>query len=1077
MTPLNSRKGGRVDICLLDDEIRDDNDDDDDRLFMQVDLDKLAAEHRSKKIKTYTPEPEPEAEVEAEAPAVAVPKPAAPKPIVGKAAVAKAAAIVLPAAGARPVAAVAAAAPAREEEGSMMELLSVSRELVQIGKSLDSALFRDDNDLAQIESLASRQRTLFDRFEMIDRKMSGTGGGGGIARPNQTFFAPSKQQQSNVYHNPQLDEPDFQPPDYEQPGSDEPSYSFAQSSSLASSRDKLQMQNYQQSFDDQEHHEDWFQADGPSVTVYKANSNRFSDDNPLPQYDSAPLPPPPPASVAPPSRPSSIVTSTMRQSSELPSTDPKSAAYWDNVNFPTVKAMRKVREDVFGHSEWRKNQLGIINATLAKKDVFVLMPTGGGKSLTYQLPGMCSNGMTVVISPLLSLIVDQVKGLAQVDVSAMSISGTTPASVRNEVFDEMCNAQRGQVMLTKFLFVTPEMVSASQKLQSCLSQLARKDLLDRFVIDEAHCISQWGHDFRPEYQKLTSLRRDFPNVPIMALTATATTQVKADIIRNLSIPDCIIFEQSFNRPNLLYEVRKKQPKTTVKDIAEWITQKHPRESGICYCLSRKDCEVVAKGLTDAGLCAAHYHAEMSPEEREKVHLGWLRNDILVICATIAFGMGINKPDVRFVVHHSMPKSLEGLYQEAGRAGRDGLQSHCVVYFSYADKARLQNMTQKGRKSMDSYETLRGHLAGITRVVEYCENQIDCRRQLVLQYFNEQFDPSLCNGTCDNCERQGAVVEVEVTQHIRNLVEMVEDLAANRSRITVLQLVDLYRGSSSKALEKFHPSSIRHYGAGKAELTKADAERAIHIAIRDGILDERVEGSDYGGLTSYVFAPGNWRAKMGVRYRAVIRIRKETAASRKQKKEAEKTDLHPILTERLKQWRKQQFDTGNVANISEAQITEIVEKLPTGIVALAAISGMGVVRANKFGRSLLEVVVGYMREHGIEEPRASQSEAQPSAKKQKKTPAKKAETAPTAKQDLKQADRQTISKKTAARQSPAPPPPPPAASAPKLFQRSAAPPMPPSPAVPKGGGIVQMSNRKGQPGTVLPTTGVLQKHVF
>ena len=369
----------------------------------------------------------------------------------------------------------------------------------------------------------------------------------------------------------------------------------------------------------------------------------------------------------------------------------------------------------------------------------------------------------------------------------------------------------------------------------------------------------------------------------MALTATATKKVKGDIVKSLHMPDCIVFEQSFNRANLYYEVRPKKKSKQLEEMAQWIQDTYPNRCGIVYCLSQKDCESAAKGLREAGINAGHYHAGMTPSERQDTHLRWLNDDVLVICATIAFGMGINKPDVRFVIHHSLPKTLEGYYQEAGRAGRDGLPAHCVLYYSYADKMRLQFMISKGRGNADSYDTVREHYGALTRVVEYCENKTDCRRQLVLTYFDEtSFDPTMCNGTCDNCATMtdARVVETDVTQHIRNLAELMSSVPA-RVQLTSNMLLEVYRGSTAKKMVSLGASDFRHFGEGKtAGLSAADTERIIHIAVRDGILDERIIGNDYGSCNSYLFLPGNWRSKLAKPgYRVILKTVKAAGGAR------------------------------------------------------------------------------------------------------------------------------------------------------------------------------------------------------
>jgi ATP-dependent DNA helicase RecQ len=384
----------------------------------------------------------------------------------------------------------------------------------------------------------------------------------------------------------------------------------------------------------------------------------------------------------------------------------------------------------FGYDEFRPLQKEIIEQVLAGEDCVVLMPTGGGKSLCFQLPALLSDGITVVVSPLISLMKDQVDALLASGVSAALINSSLTGSAIGAVIEEI---RAGKV---KLVYIAPERLGMPE-FEAILHTLP----ISLFAIDEAHCISEWGHDFRPEYRNLNKLRGKFPNIPIIALTATATETVRADIVKQLALPQPHIFISSFNRQNLSYEVLPK--KDSLKTILSLLVS-YPNQSVIIYCFSRKDTESIADKLNQHGYRAGVYHAGLTADKRRDNQERFIRDDIHIMVATIAFGMGIDKPDVRLVIHHSLPKSVEGYYQETGRAGRDGLPARCVLFFSVADKFKHEFFIGRISDEVEKQQVQEN----LNQVLSY-GNLHHCRRKFLLRYFNEDYQEVNC-GNCDKC---------------------------------------------------------------------------------------------------------------------------------------------------------------------------------------------------------------------------------------------------------------------------------------------------------------------------------------
>lgn len=507
-----------------------------------------------------------------------------------------------------------------------------------------------------------------------------------------------------------------------------------------------------------------------------------------------------------------------------------------------VDEVYDVLHNTFKLPGFRSNQLEAIVATLTGKDVFVLIPTGGGKSLCYQLPALVRNGKTkgttVVISPLISLMQDQVQHLQDKNIRAGMISSKGTSDERNQTFRALTSGQLDLV------YLSPEMINNSGRVQKVIAKLYENNMLARVVVDEAHCVSSWGHDFRPDYKGMNIFKQEYPDVPIMALTATANEKVRLDIVHHLRMTKPVLLKQSFNRTNLFYEVRNK-PSGFYEWIRDYVLNKQKGKTGIIYCHSKQSCETTSQKLNEWGIRSMFYHAGMDPNERFEVQTKWQHNDIQLICATIAFGMGIDKPDVRFVIHMYIPRSLEGYYQETGRAGRDGKESECIMFYSYKDARSLQSLIQRDDKIEQSARET--HLAKLRQVVQYCENQTDCRRRQVLHFFNETFDPKECKKKCDNCCSDVVSVTRDVTEHCINIVKMVQSL--QEDKVTVIHCQDVYRGSKSNKIMKLGHNQDPNHGKGK-ELERGDLERIFfHLQSEGCLLEYQVMKG--GFASSYV----------------------------------------------------------------------------------------------------------------------------------------------------------------------------------------------------------------------------------
>lgn len=591
----------------------------------------------------------------------------------------------------------------------------------------------------------------------------------------------------------------------------------------------------------------------------------------------------------------------------------------------------KTLQHHFGYPAFRLNQEEIINTVLSKKDAVVLMPTGGGKSICYQLPALLLDGVTIVISPLIALMKDQVDALRVTGVAAAFLNSTLSSSEQEIISQQLLNNK------LKLLYLAPERLLGG----SLFIQFLKQIKVSLFAIDEAHCISQWGHDFRPDYLVLGALKKQFPDTPIIALTATADTLTKKDIIAKLNLDNFSLFENSFNRPNIHYFVK---PKHDYFNQLTLYLKEHQDDSGIIYCLSRVSTEKLAMDLEDAGFKAAAYHAGLEKNLREQRQDKFLRDEIKIIVATIAFGMGINKSNVRFVVHADLPKNLEGYYQETGRAGRDGIKSDAILYYSAGDVMKLK----KFASVEGNPEQTRIMLKKLDQMAAFCETR-SCRRRYLLNYFTEEA-PEHC-GSCDIClsdfEKADATIEA---QKILSAVTRLQE------RYGMNYIIDFLRGSS---VIREDQRSIKTFGVGK-DISKDQWRRYIKDMLQMGCLEQ--SQGEYPVLR--LNEKSRRILKGEERLQLVVSIKEKKEVTSKQQDTA---TAYPLLLQELKQLRENIARKENIPSyliFSDVTLVELSTYLPLNLIELAKISGFGNVKLTKYGAAFLNAVKTYCRDYNL-----------------------------------------------------------------------------------------------------------------
>lgn len=598
----------------------------------------------------------------------------------------------------------------------------------------------------------------------------------------------------------------------------------------------------------------------------------------------------------------------------------------------------------FGYDQFKGAQEEVIRNLLAGKNTFVIMPTGGGKSMCYQLPALMSEGTAIIISPLIALMknqVDAIRGFNTDDGVAHFLNSSLNKAEITRVKQDITNGN------TKLLYVAPESLTKEENIK-----FLKEVNISFFAIDEAHCISEWGHDFRPEYRRLRSIIEQIGEVPIIALTATATEKVQADIQKNLGMMDAQVFKASFNRPNLYYEIR---PKVNVlKEIIKFVKQ-HTGKSGIIYCLSRKKVEEVAQTLTVNGIKALPYHAGLDAGTRATTQDKFLMEEMDVIVATIAFGMGIDKPDVRFVIHHDIPKSLEGYYQETGRAGRDGREGRCVTFYSYKDIEKLEKF-MKGKPVAE--QEIGKQL--LSETVGYAETSV-CRRRVLLNYFGEKYESDNCN-SCDNCLHPKPLIEAQDEMSL-----LLETILAVKEKHQAEHIVNILIGQLDQQVKNYKHNALEVFAEG-VEQGERFWTTLIRQSILAGLLTKDID--NYGLLK--VSDEGQSFLKNPTSFKIAIDSKFEDA-------DADEDDetgaggggaADEQLFEMLKTLRKNVAKQKNLPPFvvfQDPSLEEMATNYPITIDELKNITGVGTGKASKYGKPFIDLIKKYVDENEIERP--------------------------------------------------------------------------------------------------------------
>lgn len=604
----------------------------------------------------------------------------------------------------------------------------------------------------------------------------------------------------------------------------------------------------------------------------------------------------------------------------------------------------------FGFDQFKGNQEKIITSLLEGKDTFVIMPTGGGKSLCYQLPALLSEGTAIVVSPLIALMknqVDSIRGFSNEEGIAHFLNSSLNKGEITKVKSDVISGK------TKLLYVAPETLTKEDNIK-----FFTEFKISFFAIDEAHCISEWGHDFRPEYRRLRPIIDKVGNVPVLALTATATPKVQLDIQKNLNMMKAEVYKSSFNRANLFYDVRPKQ--NVVKEIIRYV-KTNAGKSGIIYCLSRKKVEELAEVLKVNGIKALPYHAGLDAKERAKTQDMFLMEEIDVIVATIAFGMGIDKPDVRYVIHHDVPKSLESYYQETGRAGRDGGEGNCVTFYSYDDIVKLEKfMKGKPVAEMEIGKQL------LAETVSFTETS-SCRRKFLLHYFGESFEESKCNSMCDNCRTPKQKFE-----GMEDICLAIEAVSEVKERHKTKDVIDVILGNMTANVKSYKYNNLEVYGRGAEDEKDGRYWSAvIRQALVNNLLSKDIE--NYGLLKV------TEKGKQFLEEPFSIMLTRDhdyvndgiggdddiITAGGKGSGAADET-LYNLLKDEVKKIAKAKQLPPYVV-FQETSLEEMSIQYPINMEELTRITGVGTGKATKFGKTILDLIKKYVEENEIERP--------------------------------------------------------------------------------------------------------------